>query len=89
MLRHTPTSLRRLLTTGMGEPDKVPFCGSKGWATSAVLLSDENVGGFDIAVDDPFGVRSVERIGYFDGQAEQGIGVERPASDAMFQRHAF
>ena len=34
-------------------------------------LGDENVRGLDVAVDDAFGVRGVERIGNLDGEREQ------------------
>ena len=34
-------------------------------------LGHENVGGLDVAMDDAFAVRGVERVGDFDGQAEQ------------------
>ena len=36
-------------------------------------LGDENVRGLDVAVDDAFGVRRIERIGNLDGQIEQQL----------------
>ena len=51
-------------------------------------LGDENVGGLDVAMDDAFAVRGVERVGDFDGEAEQDIHFERTAGDAMLQGQA-
>ena len=51
-------------------------------------FGDEDVGRLDVAVHDFFGVRGIERIGDFDGQREQGLGVHGLARDAMLQRHA-
>ena len=51
-------------------------------------LGDENVGGLDVAMDDAFAVRGIERVGDFDGQAEQDVHFERTAGDAMLQGQA-
>ena len=36
---------------------------------------NEDVGRLDVAMDNFFGVRGVERVGDLDGQGEQGLGV--------------
>jgi hypothetical protein len=36
---------------------------------------NENVGGFDVAVNDAFAMRRVQRIGNLDGQVEQFINA--------------
>ena len=41
-------------------------------------LSDEDVGGLDVAMDDAFGVRRIQRIGDLDGERQQS----RPAPAA-------
>jgi hypothetical protein len=51
-------------------------------------LADEDIGRLDVAVDDAFGVRRIERIGNLDGQTEQSVGLDGPSSDAVCQRHA-
>ena len=51
-------------------------------------LGDENIGGLDVAVNDAFGVRGVERVGDFDGESEQVLDIHGPAGDAVLQRHA-
>ena len=51
-------------------------------------LGDENVGGLDVAMDDAFAVRGVERVGDFDGQAEQDVHFQRTAGDAVLEGHA-
>jgi hypothetical protein len=42
-------------------------------------IGDENVGGLDVAVDDPFGVRGIESIANLDAEFEQPVQLERPA----------
>ncbi len=51
-------------------------------------LGDENVGGLDVAMDDVFAVRGIERIGDFDGQAEQHVHFERAPGDAVLEGQA-
>ena len=50
-------------------------------------LGDEDVRRLDVAVHNLFRVRGIERIGYFDGQRQQRLGLHRLARDAMLQRH--
>ena len=49
-------------------------------------LGNEDVRRLDVPMHDPFRVRGIERIGHFDGQREQGLGVHGLAGDAMLQR---
>ena len=51
-------------------------------------LGDENVGGLDVAMDDVLAVRGVERVGDFDGQAEQDVHFERTSGDAVLEGQA-
>lgn len=44
---------------------------------------DENVCGFDVAMDDAFGMRRIERIGDLNGQVQRLLQLERPAGDAV------
>jgi hypothetical protein len=55
---------------------------------SVPTLGDENVRGFDVAMDDPFRMRRIERVGNFDSQLEQHFELDRAASDAVLQRRA-
>ena len=51
-------------------------------------LGDENVRGFNVAVNDAFGMCRIESIGNFDGERENRVRVQRTIADAMLQRHA-
>ena len=51
-------------------------------------LGDEDVGGFDVAVDDTFGVSGIERIGNLDSKRQQHLGFQRTPCDAVLQCHA-
>jgi hypothetical protein len=51
-------------------------------------LGDEDVGGLDVAMDNAFAVRGVERVGNFDRQTEQDIHLQRTAGDAMLEGQA-
>ena len=48
----------------------------------------KNVGGLDVAMDDPFRMRRVQRVSNLNGQAKQNIGLDGLCGDAMLQRHA-
>jgi hypothetical protein len=52
-------------------------------------FGDENVGWFDVAMDDAFDVGGIEGIGNLDGEGENGLGFERSAGDFVFQGDAF
>ncbi len=49
----------------------------------------EDVGGLDVAMDDPLGVRGVERVGDLDAEIEDLLQLERLALDAVLERLAF
>jgi len=51
-------------------------------------LRNKNVRRLDVAVQDPFGMSSIERVGNLDCQTKQNIGFDRPARDAMLERDA-
>ena len=51
-------------------------------------LGDKDVGGLDVAVDDTFGVRCIERVCDLYGQRQNRLGIHRSPRDAMLQRHA-
>src|SRR5713226_91452 len=48
-------------------------------------MSDEDVGRLDVAMDDAFGMSSVERISNFDGQRQHDLRVQRPSRNLMLQ----
>ena len=48
-------------------------------------LGDEYIRRLDIAVNDAFGVRGVERFGKLNGQTQKQAGFERTAGDAVLQ----
>jgi hypothetical protein len=47
----------------------------------------EDVGWFDVAVDDAFRVGRIEPVRNLDGQIEDAFNFHRAASDAVLQRH--
>ena len=51
-------------------------------------LGDKKIGRLDVAMNDSFGVRGVERVGNFNGEGEQIAGLNRRSIDTVFQRHA-
>ena len=51
-------------------------------------LGDKDIRRFDVAVDDAFRVRSVERVGNLNRQSEQNLRLHGSPGDAMLQRQA-
>ena len=51
-------------------------------------LGDEDVGGFYIPVNYPFGVGRVQPLCDLNAQIEDGFQLHRTATDAVLQRHA-
>ena len=47
---------------------------------------DEHIRRLDVAVDDPGGVRRLQRVGDLDRERQQQIDLERAPGDAMLQR---
>ena len=43
----------------------------------------KNIGRLDIAMNDPFGVRRVQRVGHLDAQRQRGRDIERLAADVL------
>ncbi len=48
----------------------------------------ENVGGFDVAMDDAFAVGGVEAVGHVDGEGEEAFEVHGAAVDGVLERLA-
>ena len=48
-------------------------------------LSDENIGGLNVAVDDSLGMGGVESVGNFDRNLQNALQIHRPAVNDMFQ----
>jgi hypothetical protein len=48
-------------------------------------LSDEDVCGLDVAVDDTFGVRGIERVGNIYGDIEETFEFQALATDKVFK----
>jgi len=51
-------------------------------------LGNKNIRRLDVAVDDALRMCGVQSVGNLNGQVEQDIGLDRPARNAMLQRHA-
>ncbi len=51
-------------------------------------LSDENVGGLDVAMDDAFGVSGIESVGDFDGDFEESIQFHGLAGNDVLESGA-
>ena len=49
-------------------------------------VGDENVRRLDVAVNNAFGVRRIERVGHLDRQSEQALELHRLAIDQVLQR---
>jgi hypothetical protein len=50
--------------------------------------SNEDVSGFDVAMDDSFAVRGIERLRNGHRKSKKFVHIERLSSDALFQRLA-
>src|SRR5579863_9640544 len=53
-----------------------------------LALGDEDVGGLDVTVNDTAGMGSVESIGDFDAEREDGFELDGTSRDQMLQRGA-
>jgi hypothetical protein len=51
-------------------------------------LVTKDVAGFDVAVDDPFAVGRIERVGNLNREAEKNLGLDSLSRYAMFQCYA-
>src|SRR5208282_4220255 len=54
-----------------------------------VPTGHENIGGLDVAVQDSFGVRRVQRVRQLNSEVEQQLGAEGTDGDQLCQRLAF
>ena len=52
-------------------------------------VRDEDVGGLDVPVNDPFRVRGVERVRNFSREPEERFDLERLSGDPVLQRLPF
>ena len=50
-------------------------------------IGHEDVGRLDVAMDDPLGVRSFERVGELDAKVEDSIRSQGATGDKLVQRH--
>jgi len=66
-------------TLDLGQPEIQNLC--------VAAFGDKNIGGLDVAVDDPLGVGSVQRVGDLDFERQNEFGFQRTPSDALLQRH--
>ena len=51
-------------------------------------VREKDICRFDVAVDDPRGVRRLQRVDDLEGKPQQYVYVERPVRDSMLQRRA-
>ena len=52
----------------------------------AIARGDEDVGGFDVAVDDARAMRGVQRVGNLDAHVEQRVQAQRTRGEPILQR---
>ena len=52
-----------------------------------LTVRDKDVGGLDVAVNDPFCVGCFERVGDLDAQRQRRLNLQRLARNAVLQRH--
>jgi hypothetical protein len=55
---------------------------------SLATFRDENVGGFDVAMDDALGVCDAEPICNLDANVQKSFDLHRSASDTVLERHS-
>jgi hypothetical protein len=88
-----PSVAPSIVSTGILEADepapvKVTLARPKSRILAWPRLVTKNIGGLDVAVNDVFGVCSVERVGDFDGESEEVFDVHGVAVDAVLERLA-
>ena len=82
---------RRRTRTGRGGPTvgEAEFRETEIEHLRLAPIGDENIRRFDIAVNDAFRVRRVERVGDVDGERQQLLERQRIAVDRFLERSAF
>ena len=73
-----PSARHRHPSAGFGQPEVENL--------GVAAAGDEQIRRLDVAVDDPGGVRRLERIGDLDRECQQQVDVERAPGDTMLQR---
>ncbi len=51
-------------------------------------LGHKDVRGFDVAMDDAFGMSRVKGVGHFDGNVQNALQLHRASDNVVLQRHA-
>jgi hypothetical protein len=59
------------------------FCEAEVENFRLAAIGDENIRGLDVAMDDAFGVRCVERVGNFHAEGEKSVHVRGARCDAL------
>src|SRR5580704_2925147 len=67
---------------------EIDLCQTKVENLSVATLGHKDVRGFDVAVDDTFGVCRIEGIGDFNGQRDSLVNFHRMPANTVLQRPA-
>ena len=65
------------------------FCQAEVEELCLTAVGDEDVSWLDVAVDDTFGVRGIERVGNLQRQIDEAIVRQRFAADRLVERCTF
>ena len=63
----------------------VTFASPKSRILAWPAFGDENIGGLDVAVHDPFRVRGIQGVGDLNSQLQHLLGWQRLAGNAVLQ----
>jgi len=69
-------------------PTGVSFARPKSRRLAWPRFGDKYIGRLDVAVSDPFGVGSIERVSNLDGERKNQLGLHWTPGDGVLQRHA-
>ena len=77
----TPAAVRSASLRGVGDPSKSrrQLRQPEVEHLHVPAIGQEDVAGLDVAVDDPVGVRRVQRVGDLDADVDELMDLERPA----------
>ena len=78
-----------MASVGEPEPSEAEFRKTEVEHLRLAAIGDENIRRFDIAVNDAFRVRRVERVGDVDRERQQLLERQRIAVDRFLERSAF